>query len=117
MMNAWRPYPTKWFFVILFTAYVSGISLFTHTHVINNITYIHSHPYKKSEPKQHTHTEKQLVFLDYIFHTSVTDDAVSAIDLADKSAGTETRFPLLRAAAHILKPHSRKQLRAPPEAA
>ena len=36
----------KWFLLVLFASYVTGILFFTHTHVINRITYIHSHPFK-----------------------------------------------------------------------
>lgn len=75
----------KWFLVILFTSYVSGITLFTHTHVINNTTYVHSHPFKKGEKSEHTHTEKQLFILEHYYQTSLTSDIIPNINLTDPS--------------------------------
>ena len=75
----------QWFFIILFTSYVSGISLFTHTHVINNTTYVHSHPFKKGEKSQHTHTENQLFILDHFYNTSITSDILPGIYLSANS--------------------------------
>ncbi|HBG42643.1 hypothetical protein [Limibacterium fermenti] len=78
----------QWFFLVLFTAYVGGISLFTHTHIINNTTYVHSHPYKKGEKTQHTHTPNQLFLLQSFYQTSLTTDIIPHINLADLSLPT-----------------------------
>lgn len=106
----------KWFFVILFVAYTGGITLFTHTHVINAIAYTHSHPYKKSEKKQHSHTEKQLVILDFLFNQSITSDILSDA-VAEKPGYSGFLFFGEKDDAHIpLLFHHNTQLRAPPAA-
>lgn len=69
---------------MLFTSYTSAISLFTHTHVINGVTYVHSHPFKKGETTQHTHTFGQLGFLETLFNTKITSDIIPYFDFADK---------------------------------
>lgn len=106
----------KWFFLVLFTAYVSGISLFTHTHVINHITYVHSHPYKKGEQKQHTHTPKELHILELLYHTTITDDIVSDIDVADHSLPRVILSPNLFESVHLSVKKGNTLLRAPPAA-
>lgn len=45
----------RFFLPILFIFYVGGITLFTHTHVVNGVIIVHSHPYKA----EHTHTAQQ----------------------------------------------------------
>lgn len=46
----------KCFLPLLFIAYLGGITLFTHSHVVNGVIIVHSHPFKG----QHEHTEVQL---------------------------------------------------------
>ena len=36
----------KWFLPLLFIAYLGGITLFTHSHVVNGVIIVHSHPFK-----------------------------------------------------------------------
>lgn len=45
----------RFFLPILFIFYFGGITLFTHTHVVNGVIIVHSHPYKS----EHTHTAQQ----------------------------------------------------------
>lgn len=44
------------FLLLLFIAYLGGLTLFTHSHVVNGVIIVHSHPFKG----QHEHTEVQL---------------------------------------------------------
>ncbi len=37
----------KVFLPVLFISYMAGITLFTHSHVVNGVTIVHSHPFKK----------------------------------------------------------------------
>ena len=39
------------------------ISLFTHTHVVNGVTIVHSHPYKSGAEHEHTTAEFQLIHI------------------------------------------------------
>ena len=104
----------KWFFIILFTSYVSGISLFTHTHVINNTTYVHSHPFKKGEKSRHTHTENQLFILDHFYNTSITSDILPKIDLSAICQPKTISYIDDYQASHLLKPASEIPARGPP---
>lgn len=51
----------KWFLPILFISYLAGITLFTHSHVVNGVTIVHSHPFKKGSEHSHTAVEFQLI--------------------------------------------------------
>lgn len=104
----------RWFFIILFTSYVSGVSLFTHTHVINNTTYVHSHPFKKGEKKTHTHTDKQLFILDHFYNTSITSDIIPKINLSDHSQPKITPYSDHYKISHLIAVSSDIPTRGPP---
>lgn len=72
---------SSWFLLVLFISFIGGITLFTHTHVINQELYYHSHPYDKSENKQHTHTDGQLQLLDLYYNTTLEPDILPNIGL------------------------------------
>jgi hypothetical protein len=48
---------------VLFVSYLAGITFFTHSHVVNGVTIVHSHPFNKKAEHQHTTTEFQLIHL------------------------------------------------------
>lgn len=50
----------KWFLPVLFISYMAGITLFTHSHVVNGVTIVHSHPFKKGGEHSHTTVEFQI---------------------------------------------------------
>ena len=61
----------KWFLPVLFISYMAGITLFTHSHVVNGVTIVHSHPFKKGGEHSHTTVEFQLIhILDHTFLAS-----------------------------------------------
>lgn len=54
----------KFLLPILFILYMGNIISFTHVHIINGVTIVHSHPYKSdsgSSGHQHTGSELQLL--------------------------------------------------------
>lgn len=51
----------RYFIPILFISYLAGITLFTHSHVVNGVTIVHSHPFNKDTNHSHTTTEFQLI--------------------------------------------------------
>lgn len=53
----------KFFLPVLFISYMAGITLFTHSHVVNGVTIVHSHPFKKGTEHNHTTVEFQLLHL------------------------------------------------------
>lgn len=107
----------QWYLVFLFTSYVSGISLFTHTHIINHSTFIHSHPFFKGEQKQHSHTQNQLLLLDYFYHTTIFEDIIPEINLCDLSLPRKTIYIEYYNNKPITKPLTGFSLRSPPSAA
>ncbi|WP_131925321.1 hypothetical protein [Prevotella heparinolytica] len=52
----------KWFLPLLFIVYWGGITLFTHSHVVNGVIIVHSHPFQG----EHEHTEVQLETILYL---------------------------------------------------
>lgn len=66
----------KWF-AVLFISYMAGITLFTHSHVVNGVTIVHSHPFKKGGEHSHTTVEFQLIHI--LDHTLVTDNGLTPL--------------------------------------
>ena len=60
----------RWFLPVLFISYMAGITLFTHSHVVNGVTIVLSHPFKKDSPHSHTTVEFQLIHL--LSHVATT---------------------------------------------
>jgi len=106
----------KWFLLVLFASYVTGILFFTHTHVINRITYIHSHPFKTDGKAQHTHTENQLFLLAHFYHTPITSDIIPNFDLSGLSKSSFINYTILYEGLHPVKNQTPTLLRAPPAA-
>ncbi|AVM52625.1 hypothetical protein JN06_00645 [Bacteroides zoogleoformans] len=50
----------KWFLPLLFIAYWGGITLFTHSHVVNGVIISHSHPFKGEH--EHSAVEVETIF-------------------------------------------------------
>src|SRR5690554_5065231 len=94
----------KLLYPILFTLYVCSFTLFTHTHIINNIKYVHSHPFKINETNNHEHTENELQLLDQLFNTSLTTEILPEIDLSGNLP--EYRYLYTNAYKYISKTHT-----------
>lgn len=55
--------------VILFCGYLGSITFFPHTHIVDSISIVHSHPYKslpESDPVDHHHTKNGFILIQYI---------------------------------------------------
>lgn len=63
--------------LILFALYWCGITLFTHSHVVNGVVIVHSHPYKT----EHTHTQAQFETIFYLSLLQTSGDTQSDLDL------------------------------------
>ena len=59
---------------VLFISYMAGITLFTHSHVVNGVTIVHSHPFKKGVEHSHTTVEFQLIH--FLNHFQTTDAGI-----------------------------------------
>lgn len=104
----------KWLFSLLFTLYVSSITFFTHYHVINNIRYVHSHPFKIGEPPSHQHSENELELLDQLFNSSFISDILPDINFTVNTTAIRFLYTDLYQQIHLIYPASSLQLRAPP---
>jgi hypothetical protein len=104
----------KWLFPVLFTLYVCSITLFTHSHIINNIRYVHSHPFKIGDSSTHHHSENELKLLDQIFNSSFTSDILPVVDMTGNISGDRFLYTDLYQQLHFIGPVSSLQLRAPP---
>lgn len=103
-----------WFFPLLFTLYVCSITLFTHSHIINNIRYVHSHPFKFGDAPSHQHSENELELLDQLFNSSFTPDILPNIDLTGDITGNRHLYTNFYQQIHLISSASSLQLRAPP---
>ena len=55
--------------VILFCGYLGSITFFPHTHIVDGISVVHSHPYKslpENNPADHHHTKNGFLLIQYI---------------------------------------------------
>lgn len=56
----------RYFLLFLFLGYYGNITLFTHTHILNGVTIVHSHPYStgaNGKPVNHQHSEKGFIII------------------------------------------------------
>ncbi|MDO5665106.1 MAG: hypothetical protein Q4G63_07610 [Bacteroidia bacterium] len=107
----------KWLLVVLFAGYIGGISFFTHTHILNKSIYTHSHPFKKSEKKEHHHTENQLIILEQFYKTSITEDVIPKTECGIYSQSFVKLRVRICNIHHLTTIPNNTQLRAPPVAA
>lgn len=60
--------------LLLFVSYTAGITLFYHSHVINGVTIVHSHPFNKNS--SHTHSAVELDLIHQLNHFVSTSPSV-----------------------------------------
>ncbi|MBQ4162184.1 MAG: hypothetical protein IJD84_04735 [Parabacteroides sp.] len=73
----------KWILPVVFILYYSSIALFTHVHVENGITIVHSHPFKKAaDGSPHQHASLSEIQLYHVLSSvNVADGAVHSLQL------------------------------------
>lgn len=73
----------KWILPVVFILYYSSIALFTHVHVENGITIVHSHPFKKAvDGSTHQHASLSEIQLYHILSSvNVADGVVHSLQL------------------------------------
>lgn len=76
MNDKWKIY-LKILLPALFIAYLAGIITFTHVHIENGVTIVHSHPYKDNGEKHH-HSGAELQLLHQV-STIVLTGAIAFI--------------------------------------
>ena len=100
----------KWFLPLLFIAYLGGITLFTHSHVVNGVIIVHSHPFKG----EHSHTEAQVETI--CFLSSFVASSLPAILFVASALLVLLRVLSVPAVEHIkcVRVRCGISLRAPP---
>ena len=65
---------TRYFLPILFVSYLVSFTFFAHLHVVNGVTIVHSHPFKKGAAHQHSTVE--LIHIHLLSHLTADGAAV-----------------------------------------
>lgn len=102
----------KYFLPVLFISYIGCISLFTHAHVVNGVTIVHSHPYKPEGHHGHTATEFQLIHI--LSHLTTSTPSVGVVFATVSIAFVWLLYPCVREALTPVKWKKAHGLRAPP---
>ena len=105
---------TKWLLILLFISYTAGISLFTHTTVIDGVTYVHSHPFRPGERDTHEHCPNELLLLEQHFNTIALSDILPNINFSDFSPAITLFYGGIHEISHFTGAKNNTQLRAPP---
>lgn len=101
---------------ILFIGYLACIVSFTHVHIVNGVTIVHSHPYNKqtNPPSDHQHTGQQLQLYQQFSSIQAEGDIYCSIQLTPTYVNeTILLFPSVNN-MFILSPTDAFNLRAPP---
>ena len=62
------------FLPVLFVSYLVSITFFAHIHVVNGVTIVHSHPFKKGAA--HKHSTVELLLVHFLSHLTTDGAAV-----------------------------------------
>ncbi|MCD7817051.1 MAG: hypothetical protein LUH12_10345 [Bacteroides sp.] len=68
---------TGWLLLLLFSLYWCGITLFTHSHVVNGVVIVHSHPFHTG----HAHTGVQYETILYLSAIVSSGNESTSVDL------------------------------------
>ena len=97
--------------LIMFCCYLSGISLFSHTHIVNGTSVVHSHLGGNSE---HQHSESQYAVIDILSHFQ-SESATGHVSVSAPFLQTSEIFTKYNAPSKPCLVHSTLSLRAPPQ--
>lgn len=63
---------------MIFIGYIGVISFYTHVHIVNGVTIVHSHPFQKNVPGKpfHSHSQTGFQLIHSLTSFSLTADAV-----------------------------------------
>lgn len=75
-MHRNRYLKTPLLLLVLFLAYQAGVMMFSHTHYINGVMIVHSHPSKDT----HTHTEGQIISIAQVASFITTEPSLTILE-------------------------------------
>jgi hypothetical protein len=74
-LKLWRKKIMRYFLLVLFLGYYVSISSFTHTHIVNGVAIVHSHPYNPfsgNKPFNHQHSTNEFFLIHFLSHFITT---------------------------------------------
>ena len=72
----------RWILPVIFILYLGEIVSFTHVHIVNGVTIVHSHP-SQNKDGQHKHSLQELQLFHSLSTIVVEDGAVTIFSLFD----------------------------------
>ena len=72
----------RWILPVIFILYLGEIVSFTHVHIVNGVTIVHSHP-SQDQYGQHKHSLQELQLFHSLSTIIVEDGAVAVLSLFD----------------------------------
>ncbi len=103
--------------LILFLGYYGSITLFSHSHIVNGVTIVHSHPFKTNkggETSNPPHTEKELLLIQLLSELITTAFTISFATLLLRSLWHEIPVVTIIAGYTESGGYCNYSLRAPP---
>ncbi len=86
-----------YFLLIIFCGYFTSVTFFPHTHIVDGVTIVHSHPYKSHSgnvPVNHNHSKDGFILIHFISHFKVTAPVIFfVIAIFVKVLNTRILFP------------------------
>lgn len=114
MKDKMRKY-MKWILPVIFIGYFSIVSLFEHTHIVDGVIVVHSHPYKTlPDGAAHHHPVTQLQFFYFLSHFVAGDGCVASLTVSFLLFLLFSYAVPLVSPGFISLPKGALQLRAPP---
>lgn len=108
----------KWLLPVLFIAYYSGVSLFTHVHVERGVTIVHAHPFKKTaDGSVHHHASlAEIQLFHQLSSVDAADGAIHPLRLQFYSLEISNLSESPVYPDHVASVEGARYLRAPPVA-
>lgn len=100
------------FLLLLFCCYYSGISMFSHVHIMNGASVVHSHLGGNAE---HEHSESQYAVIDILSHFQ-TEAAVDHHLTGSPFTYSSESFSEYQVPSFVNEDYSVYSLRGPPQA-
>jgi hypothetical protein len=80
---------TGYFLLIIFSGYFASVTFFTHTHIVDGVTIVHSHPFRSHSgnvPVHHQHSENGFVLIHFLSHfMTITSLSVYGVAIIRKA--------------------------------
>ena len=97
--------------LLLFSCYYSGISMFSHVHIVNGSSVVHSHLGGNAE---HEHSESQYAIIDILSHFQ-TEAALDHYVVGSPFVNSSELFFEYQGPSYVNEAYSVYALRGPPQ--